>query len=139
MRELLFFATIFLLAFLANLGWEFSHAGLYVQYRGDEITDLILIRAALFDAGVITLFAVPLFLVPLLRARLWVALIVGFMFAVGLEWFALFTGRWEYNDLMPIIPFLNIGLSPSVQLGLTGWATYLFARFLWRSASAWGK
>jgi len=33
-----------------------------------------------------------------------------------------------YNELMPIIPILNVGLSPTIQLGLTGYLAY---RAIW--------
>lgn len=33
-----------------------------------------------------------------------------------LEWHAVYwTGRWAYSDLMPIVPFLGIGVVPILQ------------------------
>jgi hypothetical protein len=117
---------VFVLAFVSNIAWEFAHSTLYVHYKGEEINNFILLRAALFDAALITLLAVPMLLVPFLRARLWIAFIVGILFAIGLEWFALSTGRWAYNDLMPVIPLINVGLTPTTQLGLIAWGIYVF-------------
>src|SRR3989344_1469932 len=90
MKKLL---IIFVLVFILNFIWEHLHSALYVHYKGAEITDLILFRAAIFDAG--------------------------FIFAVGVELYALQTSRWAYNSAMPIIPLLGFGLSPAVQLGVT--------------------
>ncbi|OGZ11292.1 MAG: hypothetical protein A3D67_02610 [Candidatus Lloydbacteria bacterium RIFCSPHIGHO2_02_FULL_51_22] len=127
---------VFFTAFLLNFLWENIHAVLYVQYQGGEITRLILFRAALFDAAVITLFAALLLVLPWPRARPWVMLALGVVFAVGLEWFALATGRWEYNTLMPLIPFLNVGLSPAIQLGVTGWGALVFALIRTKSGAS---
>jgi hypothetical protein len=42
---------------------------------------------------------------------------VGFLIAVGVEWIAVFElDRWNYTPRMPIIPGLNIGLSPVLQM-----------------------
>ncbi|HEY4511017.1 MAG TPA: hypothetical protein VJG29_01440 [Candidatus Paceibacterota bacterium] len=119
--------VVFSTAFLLNFLWENLHEVMYVQYQGGEITRLILFRAALFDAAIITVFAAVLLLLPWPRTRLWLMPVLGVVFAVYLEWFALATGRWEYNALMPLIPLLNVGLSPSLQLGLTGWGALVFA------------
>ena len=110
---------VFLPGFVLNVLWEFAHAGLYAHYRGGEITNLILLRAALFDAFFITMLGVLFFFVPWFRARLWLVFVAGILFATGLEWFALSTGRWEYTTAMPIIPFLHVGLTPTIQLGVT--------------------
>ena len=82
-------------------------------------------RAALFDAAVITLFtwffvvATPSFLKG--RARTGIVFILSLLiFAFILETWALGTGQWMYRDSMPIIPFLKTGLTPTVQLALLG-------------------
>ncbi len=116
---------IFLAGLLLNLLWENLHAPLYVHYQGGAITEIVLFRAAVFDAAIITLFAVFAFLVLPHSFRQWFMLIAGILFAVGLEIFALQTGRWEYTALMPLLPFINVGLSPALQLGFTGWLALL--------------
>lgn len=109
---------VFILAFIFNLIWENLHFVLYTQYQGGEITRLILFRSALFDASMISLFGILFISFSFLRQRLWLVLTLATLFAIGLEIFALQTGRWGYEDMMPIIPILNVGLSPTVQLGL---------------------
>ena len=91
-----------------------------MHYQGEEITRFILFRAALFDAAFITALAAPFLSLSWLRARLWLFIIPAVFFAVGLEWWALETGRWEYTAAMPLIPFLHVGLTPAIQLALTG-------------------
>lgn len=124
------FLFVFLAAFVLNLLWENLHAPLYFHYQGGVITEYILLRAALFDALIISVFAAILFFAPWKQARPWLMLAAGVLFAVGLELWALQTGRWEYTALMPLIPFLDVGLSPSVQLGVTGWcALWVIKKF----------
>lgn len=118
---------IFLIALILNGLWENAHAFLYVHYMGQHITERILMRAALFDALCIMLASWPLLAVSALQKRSWLIIVAGFVFAVGLEWYALATGRWQYTGLMPIIPWLGVGLTPAVQLGLLGYGSYRLA------------
>jgi phosphate starvation-inducible membrane PsiE len=103
---------IFVLSFVLNLVWEYLHSTLYAFYQHGLITLPILLRAALFDAIVITF----LYIIFSKHAKIWVPVSIALIFAVVLELYALKTGRWEYNNLMPIIPFLNVGLTPVLQL-----------------------
>lgn len=116
-------AKIFLWAFLLNMLWEKIHSQLYVHYKGGEITDAILFRAALFDAAIIALVG---FFVIRNYLKLWQAAGILVLFAIGLEWFALATNRWAYNEYMPIIPFITTGLTPTVQLATIWYAIYWF-------------
>jgi len=123
MQDILLF---FFLAFLTNFIWENLHARFYAHYRGGPITKLVLFRASLYDAFVITLMAVVFMAIPALYERLWLVLIFGIVFAVILERWALKTKRWEYKKSMPIIPVLKVGLTPAIQLGLIAYLIYLF-------------
>src|SRR6266404_3025179 len=116
-RKILF---VFLLSFVLNFVWESLHSVLYAFYQHGPITLLILLRAALFDALVITI----LYIVFSGRAKIWLPVCVAFLFAVALELFALKTGRWEYNSLMPIIPFLHVGLTPVLQLPVLSFVVF---------------
>jgi predicted small integral membrane protein len=117
-------ALIFLLAFISNLIWENLHSLLYANYRGGEITQFILLRATLFDAVFITLLGLLFLGVPYLRKNLWLSIVIGLVAAILIEIYALNTGRWAYNDLMPIIPLLDTGLTPTIQLGLLSYFSY---------------
>lgn len=116
MIKKLFF--IFVLAFLANWLWENLHSFLYASYRGKPITEFVLTRAALFDAVFILFLGIIFIKFGYFRNRSWYALIFGFIVSILIELYALHTGRWAYNDLMPVIPVLGIGLTPAVQLGI---------------------
>lgn len=102
---------VFALAFALNFIWEYFHSKLYVAYQGAPITPKILLRASLFDAVFIVL-------VYVLISNIWPATFVAALFAIALELFALKTSRWEYKKSMPIIPWLQVGLTPVIQLPL---------------------
>lgn len=117
---------IFLLSFILNLIWENLHSLLYVGYMGGKITEFILLRASVADAVIITLLSLPFVCVPSLRGKSWLIIFIGVLVAIGIEWYALDTGRWVYNGYMPIIPILGVGLTPTIQLGLLGYLSYWF-------------
>ena len=128
------FIAVWSAAFIFNAGWELTHEVLYTHYQGESITTFILLRSAVFDAVVITfLAAIARFLVggrDIKKELIWLS-VLALIFAVGLELFALYTGRWAYNDLMPLVPVFKVGWSPTVQLALTGSVALALAR-LWK-------
>ncbi len=108
---------VFIIAFLLNWLWENLHSFLYVSYIGGAITPFILFRAAIFDAVIISIiiFVSEKFF----NGRVFFIIITGLAVAIGIEIWAMQTGRWQYSDLMPIIPLLGVGLSPVFQLAIT--------------------
>ncbi|HEY4508119.1 MAG TPA: hypothetical protein VJJ55_00495 [Candidatus Paceibacterota bacterium] len=130
------FLIVFVAAFLLNILWEEAHSALYVSYQGGAITNFILFRAALFDAAVIALFAYLCSYSPLSKGALpssaggmsiFIFVLALFIFAILLEKWALATGRWVYADAMPLVPLLNVGLTPAIQLGVSGYVSMRFS------------
>ena len=110
---------VFFMGFALNLIWEFSHSVLYASYRGGEITNLVLFRAAVWDGVFI---AVLVLLATIFKINKWAVIIFGgLILAVAIELWALKNGRWVYDAAMPIIPILNTGFTPTIQLALTGY------------------
>jgi hypothetical protein len=121
---------IFLSAFALNLAWENLHAQLYAGYQGGQITAWILVRATFWDAVIVTALCALALLLPR-RGRPWFVLGGGLAASIGMEKWALATYRWAYASDMPIVPFVHTGLTPTVQLGLTGIVVfYLFLETL---------
>jgi len=110
--------VILLSAFFISYLWENLHSVLYLNYQGGTISELVLLRASL--AGTLIVLAL-IYLSYLLgkKYRSIFIFIAGVIVAVLIEKWALGTGRWIYAANMPIIPFLNTGLSPTLQLGIT--------------------
>lgn len=115
---------IFILSFVLNLIWENLHSLLYVGYMGGKITEFILLRASIADAVIITLMSLPFVFMPRLKGKSWLIIFIGVLVAIFIELWALNTGRWAYNEYMPIIPILGIGLTPTIQLGFLGYLSY---------------
>jgi hypothetical protein len=113
-------------AFGLNLGWELAHWPLYdcgPARRRAAITA----RMAAGDAGLVgagtavtglAAHRAPTPFTPTLLALLGVA-------AAGVELDARRRGRWSYRPAMPRIG--PVGVSPLVQLPLTGWAAHRLA------------
>ena len=116
--------SIFATALLLNLVWEHAHSFLYTQYQGGAITEFILLRASLVDALIITAVVFPFIFFPALEKKNWLIIFFGVAIAIGIEMYALRTGRWSYNEYMPVLPWLSVGLTPTMQLGLLGYLTY---------------
>lgn len=121
---------IFISAFLLNVIWEEFHSVLYLSYQGGAISTFILFRAALFDAAAISIFAYPFLRFEKLKNNRWLFALLLVLFAIGLEQWALATNRWVYADTMPIIPFLDVGFTPAIQLGLLGYISFRAAALI---------
>ncbi len=119
---------IFILSFILNLIWENLHSFLYVNYKGGKITEIILLHASLGDAFIITLLLVPFLYISFFKKREWLIIIFGIIIAVLIEWYALSHMRWTYNEYMPIIPLINTGFTPTLQLGLLGYCVFKFIK-----------
>ncbi len=115
---------IFVYAFSLNWIWENLHSYLYAHYQNGEITQRVLSRAALFDAILITVLGFLFVRITYFRNRKWYALVFGFIVAILIELYALKTGRWAYNEYMPLIPILETGLTPSIQLGMLSYLIF---------------
>lgn len=111
-------------AFVLNAIWENLHSLFYDNYMGGKITEFILLRASLFDALIITLISLPFIYLYFLKDKSWLILVLGTAIAVINEWYGLNTSRWAYNALMPIVPILETGITPTMQLGLLGYFTF---------------
>ncbi len=109
--------SVFILAFILNWIWEFFHSRLYLHYQNGPITSFILFRAALVDALIILILVVVAQKFKINKSLF--VVLAGLVVAIVVEIWALKTGRWAYNSLMPIIPIIKIGLSPTLQLAMT--------------------
>ncbi|MBI2109239.1 MAG: hypothetical protein HYT93_03635 [Parcubacteria group bacterium] len=118
---------IFIFTFVLNVLWEHAHSLLYVHYKGGAITELILFRAALFDAAVITLVAFIFLSVLKVKYGLLAMVVTLVVFAAGLELWALETSRWAYTSAMPLVPLVSTGLTPTIQLGILGYISITLA------------
>lgn len=127
---------IFGIGFILNLFWEFSHSLLYALDLSVTGHLLCCLRAAFGDAVYITLLYLiflKLFKIDLvnkihLKQLLFWVVIIGFIVAYLIELHALSTGRWSYNDFMPLVPLFKVGLTPFIQLSITSVLSYAIVK-----------
>ena len=118
------YALIFILAFLLNLLWENLHASLYDEYFL-ELKRLFFLLCAVVD-GLITLliyflasliFKDPLWAIHSLSAKkALVVLAISTLTAAIMEKAPVLFDFWSYSKDMPIVPVVEIGLSPFLFL-----------------------
>ena len=90
---------------------------------GGKISEFVLFHASLGDAVIITVVAIPFVLLSKLGKYTWLVIPIHITISISIELYALEAGRWAYNSYMPIIPYLNIGLTPTIQLGILGYVS----------------
>ena len=121
-------------AALLHLLWECAHVRLYTGY--EHLTHMPILVYAISGDVLYTLVAI--FFVSLVKGQLdWLAMpsvrdlmalmLLGFWIALFVEYKALALHQWAYLDTMPIIPILNVGLSPIVQMTILLPLTVLFS------------
>lgn len=118
------FLLTYIFAVLVNYAWELLQLPLYQNLGpvGDNMGHCF--AAALGDGVLVVLIA--LFGWMMLRDRNWylepgvrgyfVMLITGAVIAVTVEKIALALGRWAYSSAMPVLPVVNVGLTPLLQM-----------------------
>lgn len=119
-----------IVSFLLNFLWENAHAPLYTHPSGEVMTQAILTIATLGDVLILSVFTALWWYVPLLRQHYTFVIPLGLITAFAIEKYALGVGRWTYGPDMPIVPLLNVGLSPVLQLATTGFILILVLRML---------
>jgi len=113
-----------LIAFILHIVWENMQAPLFQGYVSFVAHFPMCLVGTAGDV-VITLFVY--FIVALLKNDVnWISTlnkkdfvilaVIGFFIAVGIEWRALLFGRWAYIEVMPIIPYLEVGFMPIIQM-----------------------
>jgi hypothetical protein len=111
---------------LGNLAWEFAHMPLYTLW--EEGTPAEIAFAALHCTGGDVLIALGALVASLFifgsdgwpdRGYLRVALpavAAGLAYTLFSEWLNIEVRQaWTYRDLMPVVPVLDVGLSPIAQ------------------------
>jgi hypothetical protein len=118
-----FFWRIAFLAFLFNLGWEITQGFLYQGYVYDfqhisfcalaSVADVFMIFLLYFGFSLIYRNFYWIQRLTFLKASLLV--IAGGVGAIFAETKHLAAGNWVYADAMPLLPIVDVGLSPVLQ------------------------
>lgn len=140
-----FFATMMLASFVLNEIWEMAQMSSYVETSGHSWASTLgfCTRAAVGDVGItLGLYASGALAAGDpgwgLRCR-WniyaTGAVMGLAYAALVEHAALAAGRWSYTERMPVVPWLDAGLWPLLQMTLLPMLAFLFARW-WTQRSS---
>lgn len=130
-----FFTALIVSTFALHWLWEMFQMSAFVEMAGRSWgeTALSCARAALGDVAM----TLSIYGLGCLAAGRWrwglggrwnmylTGALLGGVFAAAFEWYAMASDRWSYNERMPIVPILKVGLWPLLQLMLlvpSSWA-----------------
>jgi chromate transport protein ChrA len=118
-----FIVTTAVAAFILNLVWELAHGSLYKGFQYDlghiafcalaSVADMFMVLILLFAFGLI--YKNVLWIEPVRFDRSLVLILVGGVGAILAEMWHTSRGDWSYADAMPLIPIVEVGLSPVLQ------------------------
>ncbi len=123
-----FFVALSVASFSLNWVWEMLQMPAYTEMAGRNWTETIptCTLATLGDVAV-TLIIYGIGALAAGQGR-WgttgqwnvyaTASLLGAVSAAGIEWKVALSGYWSYNEHMPVIPLLGVGLWPFLQLTL---------------------
>lgn len=113
-----------IISFLLHLVWENAQAPLYGGYTSFTQHFFICLMGTFGDV-LITLM-VFIFIVVIKKDAFWIAkqnggdyiasAFLGLLIAIGIEQNALLLEKWVYSSVMPLLPYLQVGLTPVLQM-----------------------
>ncbi len=123
-KRFVFIALV--LAFLLNFAWEVVQMPLYKDASFNLQSVAFCALASIADAIMVLLiylcFALlykkPLWVEELTASRIFLVMIVGGIGAIAAEMRHVSAGNWAYDESMPILPLVDVGLSPVLQFML---------------------
>jgi hypothetical protein len=134
---LLVLRRFLILIALANSVWELGHLPLYTIWSEGSVSE-ILVAVVHCTGGDVLIAGASLLLALLLvgdpawpgatyRRVAALAVAFGVVYTTFSEWLNTeVRGSWAYSDLMPVVPLIDVGLSPIAQ-----WIVIPIAAFWW--------
>jgi hypothetical protein len=144
-----YFTTLVLSAFALNWLWEMIQMPAFVEVAGRSWGEMALPCASAALGDVAMTFGI--YGLGCLAAGYWrwglagrwnmylTGALLGGVFASAFEWYSMSTNRWTYNERMPIVPILNVGLWPLLQLILLVPSSWAIAAWWTKRASGAGS
>lgn len=131
-----FVVTTAILAFVLNLIWEEAHGLLYEGFQYDlghiafcalaSVADMFMVLILLFVFGLI--YKTVFWIVPVRFNRSLVLILVGGVGAILAEMWHTRRGDWSYADTMPMLPLVEVGVSPVLQFSILPWIIFVISR-----------
>lgn len=121
-----FFARYGLFMLTANMAWEIAHLPLYTLWTESDIGYLayVVVHCTAGDLMIAfaTLVSALILVGDIRRPGLYFSRVAGVTVALGIaytifsEWLNVSVRQsWAYSELMPVIPILGTGISPTAQ------------------------
>jgi len=139
-RNYIVLVWMVVISFVFNLIWENLQMPLYAGYIETSFFGIKCLLASMGD--VIIFLSIYILIAMKNRKFLWflnyskmnyiILFVLGILVAVIVEKFALASGRWEYAYNMPIIPIVNVGLTPVLQMFTLSVATIGIIKLLYK-------
>ncbi|SDR68058.1 hypothetical protein SAMN04487764_0216 [Gillisia sp. Hel1_33_143] len=130
--------SIALIALVFNTIWELLHGPLYKGYQYDwehisiclmaAFTDMLTTLIMLYGFG---LFYENIFWIRKLKlSKIILVIITGGTGTILLERWHIAEGHWTYAENMPIVPWIEVGLTPLLQFTILPIVIFLVGRII---------
>lgn len=124
--------------FTLNLVWEFAHMPLYTIWNEGSTKEIMF--AAIHCTGGDALIGLTAIMLSVFmfggsswpgkhwRAVVLATVTIGLGYTIFSEWLNIVVRQtWSYREIMPVVPILNVGLSPLLQWIVIPIIAFLFA------------
>jgi hypothetical protein len=131
-----FIVTTAVAAFILNFAWELAQGSLYEGFRYDlehisfcalaSVADMLMVLVLLFAFALI--YKNVFWVRPLKFNRSLLLILVGGLGAIAAEMWHTSRGDWSYADAMPLLPLVDVGLSPVLQFAILPLSVLLLSK-----------
>lgn len=133
-----FIIALAVTAFILNFIWELAQGKLYEGFEYDlkhisfcalaSIADMLMVLILLFGFGLI--YKNVYWIKSMKVSQVLVLAFVGFSGAILAEVLHTMRGDWAYADTMPLLPVVEVGVSPVLQFTVLPWLIFLISKNL---------
>ena len=124
---------------ILNLLWEFAHMPLYTVWTTGTRGEIVFAAVHCTGGDILIALAALAAALVIFGKRRWpgerfvevygAALVIGILYTAFSEWLNIeVRASWEYSEAMPVVPIINMGLSPLLQ-----WIVIPTVAFYWAS------
>ncbi|GAA0893538.1 hypothetical protein GCM10009122_32170 [Fulvivirga kasyanovii] len=131
-----FIVSTAIVAFVLNFGWEVVQGPLYENFEYDfehvsfcalaSIADMLMVLVLLFLFGLI--YNNVYWIKRLKFTRTLTLILTGFLGAILAELWHTWRGDWSYADTMPMLPLVEVGISPVLQFSVLPLIIFVISR-----------
>lgn len=118
--KLKYYLILFLVGFFINLIWEISQMQFFAGKPGDTFLEGIYYCSLASVIDGITVISIYFIASRILNSvNLYFYLLTGLLGALSaviFESIAFYFNLWSYKESMPIVPFIEVGILPFIQL-----------------------